>query len=492
VPLGSEVAFQVNATGTTPFAYQWQFNGAPIPGATNHVYFVANAQAGNAGEYRVVISNAAGSTTSSNASLSFMHLPVITVQPQPLATNIGSSLRLGVTASSEGPLNYQWRRNGILIPGMTNGLLILPNVQLADSGGYSVLVGNAAGVVASAVAPVEVYQGVEILVHPQSRTNNPGATVTFSVVATNGGSGALQYQWWLNGTNLAGQTSASLILSNVQLEDSGNYQVLVSDSRGAVLSQPATLIVLVRPSITLHPDGAIVAVGDRVTITAGASGTMPIDYRWRRISAYIVTNRVYTPTDTLVIENVQTNDSGFYTVAFANQAGTASSLTSNAFLTVVIPPTNQLAEPGANVQISAEAYGRTYIQYQWQFKGVNLTGATNALLSLTNVQAADSGPYTVVVSVNTNRVIAPAAFTAQLQVGAPRISLSQPAMQPNGAFQFLINGAPGQVLWIDVSTNIMPWSVQQSFRYTNGAGPFVDPPGATPVPRRFYRARTAE
>ena len=38
------------------------------------------------------------------------------------------------------------------------------------------------------------------------------------------------------------------------------------------------------------------------------------------------------------------------------------------------------------------------VQYQWQFMGTNLLGATNQSLSLTNVQPADAGSYRVIVS----------------------------------------------------------------------------------------------
>ncbi len=64
------VAFTVVASGSTPLAYQWYFNtNTPIANATNVTLFLANVQTTNAGTYSVMVTNAAGSVTSSNAIL---------------------------------------------------------------------------------------------------------------------------------------------------------------------------------------------------------------------------------------------------------------------------------------------------------------------------------------------------------------------------------------------------------------------------------------
>lgn len=66
---GGSVTFSVTATGTDPLSYQWQFNGAAIAGATNASYSITNATTAQGGNYSVVVTNAAGSVTSSNAAL---------------------------------------------------------------------------------------------------------------------------------------------------------------------------------------------------------------------------------------------------------------------------------------------------------------------------------------------------------------------------------------------------------------------------------------
>ena len=59
---GRTVPFDVTATGSDPLSYQWQFNGTPIPGATDTTYTIMNAQAEDTGTYTVVITNSVGMT----------------------------------------------------------------------------------------------------------------------------------------------------------------------------------------------------------------------------------------------------------------------------------------------------------------------------------------------------------------------------------------------------------------------------------------------
>jgi hypothetical protein len=62
-------SLKVIANGTPPLAYQWQFEGQDLPGATSSILVVTNVQFSSVGKYRVAITNAYGSTISSPASL---------------------------------------------------------------------------------------------------------------------------------------------------------------------------------------------------------------------------------------------------------------------------------------------------------------------------------------------------------------------------------------------------------------------------------------
>ena len=67
---GASVTFTVLASGTAPLAYQWYFNGSTLPGQTSAGMTLAGVATNQAGAYFVVVTNAAGVATSSNALLS--------------------------------------------------------------------------------------------------------------------------------------------------------------------------------------------------------------------------------------------------------------------------------------------------------------------------------------------------------------------------------------------------------------------------------------
>jgi len=93
-----------------------------------------------------------------------------------------------------------------------------------------------------------------IITHPQDQTADVGTNVTFSVVAA--GSAPLSYQWRKNGFALAGATSSSLLLTNIQLVSAGDYSVVVANAGGAVTSAVARLTVTIPRDTT--PPGIII------------------------------------------------------------------------------------------------------------------------------------------------------------------------------------------------------------------------------------------
>jgi uncharacterized repeat protein (TIGR01451 family) len=69
VDAGDPATLNVTATGTGPLYCQWQFNGIPLPNATNATLVLPNVHTNNAGSYRVVVTNSVGSVTSMAAML---------------------------------------------------------------------------------------------------------------------------------------------------------------------------------------------------------------------------------------------------------------------------------------------------------------------------------------------------------------------------------------------------------------------------------------
>jgi hypothetical protein len=102
---------------------------------------------------------------------------------------------------------------------------------------------------------------------PQSVTAAMGATATFTVEAF--GREPLSYQWRRSGVDIPGATSATLTINNAGPANFGTYTVVVSNSLGTVVSQPATLIVTGLPTIlyvhaTSGPNASDLAIISRL------------------------------------------------------------------------------------------------------------------------------------------------------------------------------------------------------------------------------------
>jgi hypothetical protein len=117
----------------------------------------------DAGSYSCLITNSGGSTPSASATLTVVHLPVITNQPVSQLASNGSvvAFHVGATGSL---LSYQWKKNGTSVSnggdfsGVTTADLTIQVSSQADEAIYSVTVSNPAGSVASSGAALRLNQ----------------------------------------------------------------------------------------------------------------------------------------------------------------------------------------------------------------------------------------------------------------------------------------------------------------------------------------------
>ena len=212
--------------------------------------------------------------------------PTILEPPQDQIVAAGVTVVFTVHASGPPPLNYQWRGAGGLLSGQTNASLWLTNVQLAQSGDYSVTVFNSGGAT-SAVVRLAVYQPLVITAQPTNQFVRPGSATAFAVSA--GGTGLLRYQWRRDGTDLPGAVGSSLTITNAQLANQGAYTVVVTHDYGSATSAPVSLVLLIDPIITLPPLSQQVVAGATVVLSVSVTNTanLPVGYRWRRNGIYL-------------------------------------------------------------------------------------------------------------------------------------------------------------------------------------------------------------
>jgi hypothetical protein len=155
------------------------------------------------------------------------------------------------------------------------------------------------------------------------------------------------------------------------------------------------------PAITTQPLGQTVTAGSSLVIWVIATGSPAPTYQWRKDGANIPAANAYY----LSLSNLQTGNAGTYTVVVSNALGSVTSAGAVVNVnappappTITTQPAGQSATVGANVSFTAAASGNPAPAFQWQKNGASLAGATNASLTLVNVQLGDAGVYSVVTS----------------------------------------------------------------------------------------------
>jgi hypothetical protein len=315
---GQPAAFLATVTGATPLAFQWQFNGTNISGASTNPFVIVSAQLANSGNYTLVASNSGGAATSIVATLTVLptvpipfalnnsNLTFITNAAVPwygqtnishdgvasaqtfIVPNNGQAI-LSAATNGPGTLSFYWKvsseAGADILTFSTNGTAIasisgevdwqqntffLPSGPLNLQWLYSKNATNAAGQDKAWVDQVTYTFGATapfIVSQPLSQASVGGAPVTFT--ATAGGTPALAYQWLFQGSPLAGATTASLTVASPGDNDSGGYSLRVTNAYGITNSAVAILSVV---PLALRGDNSL----GQLTVSTAATNVSAI------------------------------------------------------------------------------------------------------------------------------------------------------------------------------------------------------------------------
>lgn len=210
--------------------------------------------------------------------------PIITTQPQNQTVPSGTNIMLNVSVASTTLVTYQWQFDGTNIPGATNAKLLLTNITSLNAGSYAVEVANTFSNASSGTAIVSVMPVViTSQPGPAAQTVLGGATVSYGVGISTVAS--VLYQWQKDGTNLLGATNATLELANVNIYESGTYDVLVTNSAGAVVSAGVILTVVPAVVSTGAADPSLSSAVLYGSFTAGSSNTVAF-FEWGESTNY--------------------------------------------------------------------------------------------------------------------------------------------------------------------------------------------------------------
>lgn len=227
---GTTATFSVSADGND-LHFQWQANQNGtwynIGGATSNTYSISATSSANGNKYRCIVSNAAGSVYSTEASLfvvsdETIKTPVVISNPRSVTEAEGLQVSFKVVATG-GSLSYQWqvKRNNTWYPvsGATSQILSVRAATDTNGNQYRCQVSNAAGIVYSSIATLTVQESTPLTfygyhsifisgkntygeweMYPTSRPHVAQPEVKTSYVDVPGADGGLDYTELLNGT----------------------------------------------------------------------------------------------------------------------------------------------------------------------------------------------------------------------------------------------------------------------------------------------------
>lgn len=436
---GQPTAFNVSATGSAPLAYQWRFNGANLPGATNNSLAIVNPQTNNAGNYSVVVTNSLGAETSVVATLTVNYS---------LHTSVTGS---GAITPTPNPAGYT--------PGSAINLTATPDVGFTFSG-WS---GDASG----SANPLNVIL-----------TTNKSITATF-----------------LN-------TNVDLFLDNTNSEVTftGTWQTgtpsadkYLADYRFASSVAGGTFTAIYRPDLPSagyydisiwYPQGSNRATNSPWLVTYSAGSTnVAVDQTvngggWQ----IIATARPFAAGTNGFVQ--LSNDTGFAgKVVMADGVRFTFVGPLNSPPTITTPPTSRIVKVGSNVLFSVTAAGNPTPSYQWFFNSNLIATASSYVRS--NAQLVHAGNYSVLVS-NSVGVIETNATLTVLPL-APLWMQSITALA-DGRMTLVVTGEPGYAYAVERTTNFSAWQEITNLPNPTGTSAFTDH-SATNQGRGFYRAR---
>lgn len=466
---GQTFTLSVQTTGTG-LHYTWYHNNVPVNPAVDSNVYSKTATSQDGGDYRVEVSGQctppAPIVVSNTVQVTVYDLTIVS---QPTVSGnacVDDNVTLSVDVQGSGVINYDWKKDGVSIPGAPNSpQLVLSGVMDTDAGSYRCLVSNGSCSILSDAAVVVVNLPLLITEQPDQSLDICNESGTLTVTAT--GTPPFNYQWKRDGANV-GTNSPTL---TIEPGDAGtyDYEVVVSDFCTSVNSTISQVVIAEAVTIVSQPSSPELCSGPgnslvlHVGITGGGSD---VHYQWQRDGQDVGTDS----PDYIVSVPDSEVDSGTYIVKISN--GDCPDVFSNSvFVDVKIAPVITQQPVSRTVCVNellaffVEVETEIPVYYHWFHNGTELVGADQPTYTVQNAALTDAGTYRVVISTDTCPDIFSSTVTAVVRP-LPDATVSNGAQSticdntgtdviftgtPNAIVTYTVNGGEEQTITLNPS-----------------------------------------
>ncbi|TAK94182.1 MAG: hypothetical protein EPO07_17090, partial [Verrucomicrobia bacterium] len=352
--IGQSSSLSCLAAGTAPVTYQWSFNGTNLDGATDTFLTITNAQFTNAGTYSLAITNSYGFAISSNASL--------TVIPPPPCITPAADL-ISWWRGESNAVDSVSANSGTLVGNVTYGDGRVGHSFVFDGNSANVSVGNPANL---RLQDFTIEAWVKRASSSVISLNSPDGGAHLATY----GSGGYGFKIASGGFLGLAKVGSAQIISSGSVTDTNFHHVAVAKSGSNVIFYVDGVgypTAPYNPGFTFTTSFTIGGIGNSYSFFGSIDE--PAIYN-RALSGLEISN-IYAASI-----------SGKCIVPVAP--------------TIVAQPQSTTATVNSNVTFSVVAGGSAPLSYQWRFNLTNnIAGATNASLTVSNVQFPSIGGYTV-------------------------------------------------------------------------------------------------
>jgi len=237
--------------GFGPVTYAWFFDGGsgPVQVGTGTSHTIANPGTGDSGDYYCVATDNVGPVSSNIAEVVFLSGFEFTTHPQSANRylDMGNYTMTAAVSGASGPVTLTWFFDAGAGPVQvgTGSTHTITAPTLQSTGSYYCVASDGIDTTQSNVALVRFGNRMQVNSHPQSGKAQVGQNFTFNV-SVSGGLGDLQYEWQFDDGSKAFVpvgNGPSLLLTNVDFDNEGPYQVVISDDITSIASNTATFTI---------------------------------------------------------------------------------------------------------------------------------------------------------------------------------------------------------------------------------------------------------